>query len=209
MGYATAFEQMADRFMRASSPRLLRDAKQDGGALVASVVLVGKLPELDFIRRECETLADEHDPPLHEFKAEFIFTTSLSVMSDRVNPLAVRWGGQSDGVRVGATDADSWQSQKECMIAFCREMAKRFQQPVAPVVVPADPMAVLPAGRKGRRTKAESKLLEANMLAHVREHQTLMDDPERLARLTAASASTARRFIESLRTKYAEMKRQE
>ena len=76
---------------------------------------------------------------------------------------------------------------------------------VAPVIVPADPVASKSVGRRGRLPKAESELLETSMLAHLREHPTLADDPERLATLVGVSASTARRLIESEREKYAKL----
>ena len=52
-----------------------------------------------------------------------------------------------------------------------------------PVVVPVDPQKVKTAGRLGRLPKDESKLLKTNMLAILREHSSLADDPKKLAEL--------------------------
>ena len=78
-----------------------------------------------------------------------------------------------------------------------------------PVVVPVDPPEVKTAGRRGRLPKDESKLLKTNMLAILREHSSLADDPKKLAELGGLSESTARRLIESERAKYDEMNRRE
>lgn len=75
------------------------------------------------------------------------------------------------------------------------------KQTAAPVIEPV--------GRRGRLPKTESDLLKTNMLAHLREHPTLADDPARLATLVGVSEPTARRFIESERMKFAEMNRRE
>ena len=86
---------------------------------------------------------------------------------------------------------------------------EREEQTVAPVVVLADAAAVKLTGRRGRLPKVESKLLETSMLAHLREHPSLKSDPERLAVLTGVSASTARRFIDSMSAKFDKMNRRE
>lgn len=86
---------------------------------------------------------------------------------------------------------------------------KKEKQTVSPVILPADPVVVKPTGRRGRLPKKESELLKTTMLAHLREHPSLQDDPERLATLAGVSSATARRLIADEKEKYLRMKRRE
>ena len=52
--------------------------------------------------------------------------------------------------------------------------------------------------RRGRLSKEESQLRKTSMLAHLREHRTLKDNPELLANLVDVSASTIRRWLNEL-----------
>lgn len=60
------------------------------------------------------------------------------------------------------------------------------------------------SGRRGRLTKVESKLRETVMLAQLREHPTLVDNPKTRADLAEVSESTARRFIAKMREIHAD-----
>ncbi|TWT88004.1 hypothetical protein Pla100_57340 [Neorhodopirellula pilleata] len=56
--------------------------------------------------------------------------------------------------------------------------------------------------RKGRLRKAESELRRTQMLAELRSHPTLKDDPAKLATMVGVSESTARRWIDDEAEKY-------
>jgi len=102
-----------------------------------------------------------------------------------------------------------WLKDSETALEWLADKLKNQEQIVAPVVVAVDPVVTKPTGRRGRLPKAESQLLETNMMARLREHPTLMDDPEQLATLTGVSPSTARRLIDSEREKFSELRRKQ
>ncbi len=88
-------------------------------------------------------------------------------------------------------------------------LATEIRAEALAMVVPTDPVVGKPAGRRGRLPKSESKALKTNMLAHLREHPTLADDPKKLAGLVGLSEATARRLIDSEREKFNELNRRE
>lgn len=72
----------------------------------------------------------------------------------------------------------------------------------------AAPVKVEPADkpRRGRMNKADSEAKRAQLLATIRQHRSLIDDPAALASQVGVSESTARRWIEDEQQKYLESK---
>ena len=101
----------------------------------------------------------------------------------------------------------NWLADSETSLIW---LSKQFlkEQTVAPVIVP-DTVTAKTAGRRGRLPANESDLLKTNMLAILREHSTLADDPKTLAAMVGVSEATARRLIDSERAKFNEMNRLE
>ena len=60
--------------------------------------------------------------------------------------------------------------------------------------------------RAGRLSKEDGEAKQAYMLALIRQHPTLKDDPGELARLVGVSESTIRRWLEDEEQKYRESK---
>lgn len=106
---------------------------------------------------------------------------------------------------VGADPEGMMDDIFEHAVAYHAKRERDAKQLEAPENKPVAP--VKPTGRRGRKSKTESKLLKTNMLAHLRDVPSLANDPERLATLAGVSVSTARRLIDSERAKYAEMNR--
>jgi hypothetical protein len=63
-----------------------------------------------------------------------------------------------------------------------------------------------PKRKRGRMVKDESEAKRAQMLATIRQHPTLIDDPVKLAGDVGVSESTARRWLEEEREKYRQSK---
>lgn len=80
------------------------------------------------------------------------------------------------------------------------EWLARRLQPVA-LDEPAIPKPS--SAKRGPKPKAESQLLRTSLLAHMREHPSLIDDPAKLARLVGdVNVRTVRRWIDEERERY-------
>jgi hypothetical protein len=65
----------------------------------------------------------------------------------------------------------------------------------------ADPK---PSRQRGRLNKDDSKAKRASLLATIRQHPSLKDDPAKLGGMVGVSESTARRWLNDEEKKYRE-----
>lgn len=72
----------------------------------------------------------------------------------------------------------------------------------APAGQASKPKNDKPARKRGRLSKAESDAKRAYMLAKIRMHATLKDDPAELANIVGVSETTVRRWLDEEEQKY-------
>jgi hypothetical protein len=143
--YATQFNHLSERFLRASNSRLLRDAKQAGGVLVANAVRDGILEVTKPLHDECDLLNEMgvHETVRKPWLPSWVFEHAAITQGSAVEAMVFPRRACIDH-----TQEPEWESQKESSIAFCRELSDRLgqsetpKQTVAPEVVPVDPVVV-------------------------------------------------------------------